>query len=62
MRLNNLLANAKLPSNVMEKLNEIFEDTRHRDSGETAQYIPDLASVKPELFGIALCDMEVAPE
>jgi len=51
-------ANAKLPENVQEVIEEIYETILDEDGGETAQYIPELAAVDPNQFGISLCDLE----
>jgi glutaminase len=51
-------ANAKLPENVQELIENIFEETKGQDGGKTAQYIPELASAEPEVFAIALVDCQ----
>ena len=39
----------------MEKLiREIYEDTKGNTDGKVADYIPQLAEVNPEMYGIAL--------
>lgn len=52
------LANAKLPDNVQEVMEEIYSTVVDQDGGETAQYIPELATADPKRFGIVLCDLE----
>ena len=38
-------------------ITQIYEDSIKNEKGEVASYIPQLANVNPELFGIALCDL-----
>ena len=38
-------------------LKEIYNDTVHITDGKVADYIPQLAEVNPEMYGIAFCDM-----
>jgi len=51
-------ANAKLPDNVQQVLEETYTEIFELDSGEVAQYIPELRDADPEKFGIVLCDLE----
>ena len=39
-------------------LQEIFTHTKTNTSGNVADYIPQLASVDPEQYGVAFCDVE----
>ena len=42
----------------MEKLiREIYEDTKGNTDGKVADYIPQLAEVNPEMYGISFCDL-----
>jgi glutaminase len=42
----------------MEQLiNEIYRDTVHINDGKVADYIPQLAEVNPEMYGVAFCDL-----
>lgn len=38
-------------------LKEIYNDTVHITDGKVADYIPQLAEVNPEMYGVAFCDM-----
>jgi glutaminase len=38
-------------------IREIYNDTKHIDEGKVADYIPQLAEVNPEMYGVAFCDL-----
>lgn len=40
------------------ELQEIYESVRQHRGGELASYIPHLAKVDPELFGVAVCSVD----
>ena len=40
--------------NVVEK---IYNDIKSMNDGDVANYIPQLAKVNPDLFGISVCDV-----
>ena len=43
----------------LEKIiTQIYEDTKPMNSGNVADYIPQLAKVNPELYGITVCNSE----
>lgn len=48
----------KLPDNVQEVLEEVYDRIVGVDEGEVATYIPELANCDPDKFAIALCDIE----
>jgi glutaminase len=39
-------------------LETIYHETRGLDTGKVADYIPQLADVNPEMFGVAFCDIQ----
>jgi glutaminase len=41
-----------------EVLNEIYNETRNTSGGKVADYIPQLAKVNPDLYGISFCSVE----
>ena len=42
----------------MEKLiKDIYEDTKGMTGGKVADYIPQLAEVNPEMYGVSFCDL-----
>jgi len=40
------------------KMNELYKDTYGKDGGDVARYIPQLAAVDPEQFGVAACSVD----
>lgn len=48
----------KLPGNVQEVLEEVYDRLVGVDEGEVATYIPELANCNPDAFGISLCDLK----
>lgn len=38
-------------------IREIYEETLHINDGKVADYIPQLAEVNPEMYGVAFCDL-----
>mmetsp|Transcript_24656 Transcript_24656/g.85081 ORF Transcript_24656/g.85081 Transcript_24656/m.85081 type:complete len:1159 (-) Transcript_24656:103-3579(-) len=51
-------AQVRLPSNVDEILQEVFERVQPDDGGKVADYIPELASADPTPFAIVLSDLK----
>ncbi|EFC50245.1 predicted protein, partial [Naegleria gruberi] len=45
-------------SNFCSKIKEIFEQTKEIKGGNVATYIPQLAEVDPELYGLAICTVD----
>lgn len=45
------------PTHIPQIIKDCFETVKHVTSGETAKYIPQLAGVNPELFGVSYCDV-----
>eukprot|EP00933_Yihiella_yeosuensis_P059081 TRINITY_DN5_c0_g1_i1.p1 TRINITY_DN5_c0_g1~~TRINITY_DN5_c0_g1_i1.p1 ORF type:complete len:1247 (+),score=307.98 TRINITY_DN5_c0_g1_i1:184-3741(+) len=53
--------NAKLPDNVQEILDQVYNDNKSNRDGEVCDYIPKLAQISPEetdRFGIVVCDLK----
>jgi len=40
------------------EITEIFEETKKREDGKVADYIPQLGRVSPEKYGVALCTID----
>jgi glutaminase len=38
-------------------IREIYEDTKGNTGGKVADYIPQLAEVNPEMYGVSFCDL-----
>lgn len=53
-----LLTSGPMDSLVEDYLNDIQERVRHEDSGEVADYIPELAKADPSPLAIAMCTSE----
>jgi hypothetical protein len=47
----------KLPKDIMERLQQIYDEVKGNDGGAVADYIPDLAKANPDRFAISICDM-----
>eukprot|EP00238_Polyblepharides_amylifera_P013737 CAMPEP_0196598396 /NCGR_PEP_ID=MMETSP1081-20130531/94297_1 /TAXON_ID=36882 /ORGANISM="Pyramimonas amylifera, Strain CCMP720" /LENGTH=768 /DNA_ID=CAMNT_0041924087 /DNA_START=182 /DNA_END=2488 /DNA_ORIENTATION=+ len=47
----------KLPKDIKEKLQEIYDEVKEQDNGEVATYIPQLGVADPSLFAICICDL-----
>ena len=45
------------PIHIPNIIKECYEAVKDVSSGETANYIPQLASVNPDLFGVGYCDV-----
>lgn len=41
-----------------QTVSRIFHETKGNERGEVASYIPQLASVNPDLFGVAICTVD----
>lgn len=46
--------------NLTDILQSIFEETKDNHGGNVASYIPQLANIDPELYGVSFCDMSGA--
>ncbi len=43
---------------LQDFLNEIYDDIKNNSNGKVADYIPQLAKVNPNLFGISVCTVD----
>lgn len=43
---------------LKDTMKEIFENAEENEEGEVATYIPQLAEVSPELYGVAVCTVD----
>ena len=54
--INRLNRTNNMSDSLTERLSNIFENTKANTSGKVADYIPQLASVNPEQYGVSFCD------
>ncbi|TVR56373.1 MAG: glutaminase A [Puniceicoccaceae bacterium] len=46
------------PENIGRVVDEVYQEALKITEGDLASYIPELAVVDPELFGLSICDVE----